>query len=148
MQEKPDLSLETKSIPKHPRLRPVLLVAACGLTLIIGILIGPVLRKFFNPDASSPSSPLVLSLIRTEPGYRLGGNNSVSHRSIPTRTEIALSNNGRFLVFSAIKQDPDPEETSSLYLRRLDQREAEPITEMILVQNWFKELKRLVPTKK
>jgi len=74
LQEEADLHLETKSIPKQPRLRPALLVAACGLTLIIGILISPMLRKFFNPDASSLSSPLVLSSIRTEPGYRLGGN--------------------------------------------------------------------------
>lgn len=127
LQEEVDLHLETKSIPKQPRLRPALFIAACGLTLIIGILISPMLRKFFNPEAFSPSFPLVFSSIRTEPGYRLGGNNTVSHGSIPTRTEIALSNNARFLVFSAIKQDPDPEEKSWLYLRRLDQLEAEPI---------------------
>ncbi len=123
-----DLRLETKSITKQSRLRPALLALACGLALIIGVLIGPMLMKFFNPDASSPSFPLVFSSIRTELGYRLGGNTTVSHESIPTRTEIALSNSGHFLIFSAIKQDPESEAKSSLYLRRLYQLEAVPIT--------------------
>jgi hypothetical protein len=31
---------------------------------------------------------------------------------------------------------------------KLDQRKPTPVTEMILVQNWFEELKRLAPTGK
>ena len=31
---------------------------------------------------------------------------------------------------------------------KLDERKPQPVTEMILVQNWFEELKRLVPTGK
>lgn len=31
---------------------------------------------------------------------------------------------------------------------KIDQRKPTPVTEMILVQNWFEELKRLVPTGK
>jgi hypothetical protein len=31
---------------------------------------------------------------------------------------------------------------------KLEQRKPTPVTEMILVQNWFEELKRLVPTEK
>ncbi len=31
---------------------------------------------------------------------------------------------------------------------KLEQRKPTPVTEMILVQNWFEELKRLVPTGK
>lgn len=119
-----DVGLETKSITKPSRLRPGLVAAACGLALIIGILIGPVLMKFFNTKTSSPSSPLMVSSIKIEKGYRLGGNKT----SIPTRTEIALSNSGHFLVFSAIKQDPESEEKSQLYMRRWEQLEAEPIS--------------------
>ena len=29
---------------------------------------------------------------------------------------------------------------------KLDERKSQPVTELILVQNWFEELKRLVPT--
>jgi hypothetical protein len=31
---------------------------------------------------------------------------------------------------------------------KLDERKPEPVTEITLVQNWFEELKRLVPTGK
>ena len=31
---------------------------------------------------------------------------------------------------------------------KLGERKATPVTEMILIQNWFEELKRLVPTGK
>jgi hypothetical protein len=31
---------------------------------------------------------------------------------------------------------------------KLEQRKSTPITEMILIQNWFEELKRLVPAGK
>jgi hypothetical protein len=30
---------------------------------------------------------------------------------------------------------------------KLEERKPQPVTEMILIQNWFEELKRLVPTK-
>jgi arylamine N-acetyltransferase len=33
-------------------------------------------------------------------------------------------------------------------MMKLDQRKPTPVTEMILVQNWFEELKRLVPASK
>jgi hypothetical protein len=33
----------------------------------------------------------------------------------------------------------------SLHVVKLDQRKPAPVTEMTLVQNWFEELKRLVP---
>ena len=35
-----------------------------------------------------------------------------------------------------------------LLMMRLVERKPQPVTEMILVQNWFEELKRLVPTGK
>jgi hypothetical protein len=31
---------------------------------------------------------------------------------------------------------------------KYEEREPRPVTEMILIQNWFEELKRLVPTRK
>jgi len=31
---------------------------------------------------------------------------------------------------------------------KLEEREPQPVTEMILIQNWFEELKQLVPTRK
>ncbi|RPI27895.1 MAG: hypothetical protein EHM61_06910 [Acidobacteria bacterium] len=45
----------------------------------------------------------------------------------PTRTGMALSGDGRFVVYSAIKENPTPRDQPCLYLRRLDQLEGKPI---------------------
>jgi serine/threonine-protein kinase len=41
---------------------------------------------------------------------------------------MAISGDGRFVVYSAIEENPGPQAKPQLYLRRMDQAEAEPIT--------------------
>jgi len=45
----------------------------------------------------------------------------------PTRTAMAISGDGRFIVYSAVKENPGTQDKPRLYLRRLDQLEAKPI---------------------
>jgi eukaryotic-like serine/threonine-protein kinase len=45
----------------------------------------------------------------------------------PTRTAMACSSDGQFIVYAAVKGNPGTQEDSRLYLRRFDQLEAKPI---------------------
>ena len=45
----------------------------------------------------------------------------------PSRTAMAISGDGRFVVYSAIEEDPGPQAKSRLFLRRMDQSKAKPI---------------------
>ena len=45
----------------------------------------------------------------------------------PSRTAMAISSDGRFVVYSAIEENPGPQAKPRLYLRRMDQSEAKPI---------------------
>jgi len=129
MQETKGWSPEKKTMPGRKRLQPALLAGACGLTLIIGILIGPPVGKLFHPEAFSSASSPVRTSVTIKPGWRLGSNKDrITTESIrPNRTEMALSNDGRFLVFSATENHPESGGKSSLFLRRLDKLEAEPV---------------------
>ena len=40
---------------------------------------------------------------------------------------MAISSDGRFMVYSAVKENPGLQEKPHLYLRRFDQLEAKPI---------------------
>ena len=40
---------------------------------------------------------------------------------------MALSSNGRFIIYSAVKENPDSQDKPRLYLRKLDQLEATPV---------------------
>jgi hypothetical protein len=46
----------------------------------------------------------------------------------PTRTAMAISNDGRLIVYSAIAEIPGPQVKSQLYLLRTDQLETSPIS--------------------
>jgi serine/threonine protein kinase/Tol biopolymer transport system component len=76
-----------------------------------------------------PESPVIRSVIKVEPGYWLDGRRTISPWGFeqPTRTAMALSGDGRFLVYSAIRENPGPQAKPQLYLRRTDQLEARPI---------------------
>ena len=40
---------------------------------------------------------------------------------------MAISSDGRFIVYSAVTENPGPQAKPHLYLRRIDQLEAKPI---------------------
>jgi eukaryotic-like serine/threonine-protein kinase len=66
----------------------------------------------------------VATTIKIEPGHWLAGTLALQR---PSRTAMAISSDGRFIVYSAIEENPGPQAKSFLYLRRLDQSEAKPI---------------------
>ena len=72
------------------------------------------------------SPPLVTrAIIRIERGQGLAGIARQLEFWRPSRTAMAMSSDGRFIVYSATEGNPDS--TPRLYLRRTDQMEAKPI---------------------
>ena len=108
-----------------PRRLPLLwLVAGAAVMLLAGILIGPALIKHTGP---APSPSMVTATIKVEPGHWLDGMRAAEEMERPSRTAMAISSDGRFVVYSAIEENPGPQARPRLYLRRMDQSEAKPI---------------------
>ena len=73
----------------------------------------------------APSAIVTRATIRIEPGQWLAGMGGQTDFWRPTA--MASSSEGRFIVYSAIKENPGPQDKPRLYLRRTDQWEAKPI---------------------
>ncbi len=109
-------------------LRPAAIVAIGAAALIIGALVGPLVWRSLTRGGSSKAVPVVRASIVLPSGHSLGGGslqNGFSNR--PTRTELAVSADGRFLVYSATREGPGSQSAPSLYLRKLDELEARPV---------------------
>jgi serine/threonine protein kinase len=99
------------------------LVSGAAIMLLAGILIDRVLIKHPQP----PSSPrVVTSTIKVEPGHCLDGQRAELQR--PSRIAMAISGDGRFIIYSAIEENPGPQAKPQLYLRRMGQSAGKPIT--------------------
>jgi eukaryotic-like serine/threonine-protein kinase len=126
-------AVETESEPAPQRRsigRPAVYAA---VVLLAGILVGLALIRYFHP--SSPAL-MATTTIRVEPGHILAG---IMQTTIirPTRKAMAISRDGRFIVYCAAKEWPDKDRPeyqtkSHLYLRKIDQLHATliPGTEM------------------
>jgi len=93
--------------------------------LLVAVLVGYVMIA----RLPSPHLRVQRSLVTLEPGqildsWRLPPPWGVNQ---PTVTAMAISRDGRFIVYSAIDQRLRPEDKSQLYLRQTDQLEARPI---------------------
>jgi serine/threonine-protein kinase len=127
-----DARLEIEASGTHPsdasaapRRFPLLwVVAISAVMLIAGVMAGRLLPRGSQP---TPSPLAVSSTINVEPGRRLQGRRTYEEMDRPTCTAIAISSDGRFVVYSAIEENPGPQAKPRLYLRRLDRLEAEPI---------------------
>jgi serine/threonine-protein kinase len=75
---------------------------------------------------AGPSIPIVRSVLKIGSGQWLDGLRSTFDR--PSRTAMAFASNGGFIVYSAISENPGSQAKSQIYLRRMDQIEAVPIT--------------------
>ena len=110
-----------------PRRFSLVWLAACAAVMLLaGILIDRLLTKYFQPAPSAAS--VITSTIKVEPGHWLDGMRRSQELQRPSRTAMAISSDGRFVVYSAIEENPGPQAKPQLYLRRMDQAEAKPIT--------------------
>jgi eukaryotic-like serine/threonine-protein kinase len=77
----------------------------------------------------APPGPVVRSIIKLEPGLWLDGWRIGTPYGFeqPTRTAMAISSDGRFVVYSAVKGDPGAKDKPRLYLRTFDRLQAAPI---------------------
>jgi len=106
-----------------PRRFPLLWVAAVSAVMLVaGIIAGRLLTR---RSQITPSPSMVSSTIKVEPGHRLEGQARDMER--PGRTAVVISRDGKFIVYSAIEENPGPQAKPQLYLRRMDQSAAKPI---------------------
>jgi serine/threonine-protein kinase len=98
----------------------VAVVATVGLAMVAFL--------HFRERSPAPAASVITSTIKVEPGHWLDGMRSPREAERPSRTAMAISGDGRFVVYSAIEENPGPQAKSQLYLRRMDQAEARPIT--------------------
>ena len=68
----------------------------------------------------APSSSVGRFPVKVETGLCLS-------RTRPTRTAMAVSSDGRFMIYSAIPENTAPQQKRQIYLRRMDQIGAAPI---------------------
>jgi len=94
--------------------------------IITGLLIGFALMRNCRPSA--PSS-VVTSIIKVESDHWLDGIRRADMTlERPSRTAMAISNDGKFIVYSAIEENPGLQAKPQLYLRKLEQPDAQPIS--------------------
>jgi serine/threonine-protein kinase len=109
-----------------PRRFSFLWLAACtAVALLAGILIGLALTRHIRP---APPATVVTATIKVEPGHWLAGLSNFDQMQRPSRTAIAISSDGRFVVYSAVEENPVAQAKPQLFLRSMDQSEAKPIT--------------------
>jgi serine/threonine-protein kinase len=115
--------------PVSQRFSWLRLLAIGAVILVIGLLSGIAVMKYFKLATSPASQPLVRSAIRLEPGHWLDGQRwpPPSGFDHPTRTVMAISSDGGFIVYSAVKENPGLQDKPCLYLRRTDQLGSTPI---------------------
>lgn len=96
------------------------------------ILLGLVLYYWgiHIPAPPHPAPQVSRSIIKLEPGYELDGWRIPPPLGIdqPSLTAFAISHDGRFLVYGAVRPGAQPGDKPQLFLRRTDQLEAKPIS--------------------
>jgi len=100
------------------------LAAGAAVIFLAGVLIDRLLIRHPRPTFSAPT---VTATIKVEPGYWLDGMRTSGDIERPSRTAMAISSDGEFIVYSAIKENPGPQDKPCLYLRKMDQLDAKAI---------------------
>ncbi len=123
------ISEPAETIPVAQRFSLLWLLSIGAALLVLGLLSGMVVMKYFRPAVSPISQAVVRSPVKLEVGHWLDGwrRSPPDGLDQPTRTAMALSKDGRFMVYSAIEENPGAQDKPRLYTRRLDQIEANPI---------------------
>ncbi len=98
------------------------LMAASGVAILTaGILIG---RAVLKSSMITAAPRLIRSTIKVEPGLRIAFDPEFFR---PWCNSLVMSSDGKFLVYLAIPENAGPDDTSRIFLRRLDQTDAKPI---------------------
>ena len=118
------LSEPGEAIPVAHRFPPGWVLSVATAALVIGVVIGLVAMKHARPI---PSASVVRSIIKVEPGQWLAGMGRVVEFWRPSRTAMAISGDGQFIVYSAIEANPGPQAVSRLYIRRTALIDGKPI---------------------
>ena len=111
--------------PVRLSLRWLAVGVSCSM-LVIGLIVGYWAAHSSRPPSSLPATR---AAIRLEAGHMLDGHRLEPPFGLdqPTDTAMAISSDGRFIVYSAIRENPGPLDKPQLYLRRTDQLEAKSI---------------------
>jgi eukaryotic-like serine/threonine-protein kinase len=100
--------------------------------LAVALVAGPVLAVVATAliarrDHPAPTQGVRRFALPLEPGYWLDGGRRPWECELPCQTGMAISRDGRFVVYCAIEADPGPKAMPRLFLRRMDEIEATPI---------------------
>ncbi len=106
---------------KRPRMWSAVAVAAA---VVVAAAAGAITARRLK---SVPAPPVVTSVLKVEPGFWLEGWRLRLDFERPSLTSMAISSSGRFVVYSAIKENPESKSQPRLYLRQLGQDHATPI---------------------
>lgn len=117
-----DARIADSGLTAQPRHVPVLAMAGtAAVILAAGVLIG---RLLISPSSAKFPPSVVTSTIKVEPGHWLDGMRAPLEMERPSRTAMAISRDGTFIVYSAVEENPGPQAKARLFLRRLDRPEA------------------------
>jgi hypothetical protein len=118
------IAYPAEAVTATRRVSLVWLGTCAAVMLLAGILID---RLLIRHPRSVPPPSVVTSIIKVEPGLRLEGFSRALEMLHPSRIAMAISHDGKFIVYSATVNGPDPQAKPRLYLRRMGQSDAKPI---------------------
>jgi serine/threonine-protein kinase len=123
-EESTSLLPRPKTVKIRRLARAWLVAALVGGPVLAAVATGLVIRHL----RPAPTSAVGRFIIKVEPGHWLDGmRNAQLELQRPSRTAMAISKDGRFVIYSAIEENPGPQSVPRLFLRRMDQSEAKPI---------------------
>ncbi len=98
-----------------------------GSVVVVAVAAAFVTIALMKRFQVAPSARVTRAIVRIEPGQWLAGTTRQMEFWRPCRTSMAISSDGRFIVYSAIEGNPSSEAVPRLYLRQTDKLEAKPI---------------------
>jgi Tol biopolymer transport system component len=112
----PVLEAGTVQRPVRPWIRGALIGGP-----VLGAIAAALVTWNLRPE---PALHVVRSTLMIEPGYRLEGE---SVYECPTRTAMALSSDGHFIVYCGYPVSPAPESRTMIYMRKMNEIGAKPV---------------------
>jgi len=104
---------------------PIGWVLVIGAALfILGILIRP---WIWEAQRTAPPAGPIAAVVKLEPGYSLDGIRRAIDFNWPSRTAMAISSDGRFIVYCAVDDTAAAGAKPRLFIRRIDELAARPI---------------------